>query len=318
MQKVIEEYSILNLKNHDKLNKIGKAISHPIRTKIMAQLHEYPKTIGEIAKLNNINIKNALFHINVLVESGMVKKISLPTEKNGVNIYAATTTDMYINYANDDGNDIEAYTQEIPVGMYADAHFDSVLRMASQEDIIRLDNNDPFNPIRSRASILWTSGGMVRYSFGKYFSTNQHIESVNFSFEICSETNGFRNDFKSDITISVNGIKLGVFTSDGDFGDIPGKYNPAFWPRTFTQYGHLLIISITENGTYFDHKLVSKTTIKDIGLDQHDDLQLRIENEKNTKHYGGFNLFGKGFGNYNQDILLTINYDQIEKEPTNK
>lgn len=315
MQKlIVEEYSFLNHENHEKISKIGKAISHTLRIKIFAQLHEYPKTISEIAKLNNISIKNALFHINILVDSGIVKKISLPTEKNGVNIYAATSTDIYLNCSNNNSKDIETYTQEMPVGMYADARFDSVLRMASQESIIRLVDNNPFNPIRRDASLIWTSGGMVTYSFGKYFSTTQHIESVNFSFEICSETNGFRNDFKSDITITVNGVKLGTFTCDGDFGDVVGKYNPAFWPRTYTQYGHLLIINITENGTYFDHKLVSKISIKDIKLDEHDDLRLTIENEKNAKHYGGFNLFGKGFGNYNQDILLTINYDQIEKK----
>ena len=311
--KISEEYSFLNFGDHERINKIGKAISHPIRTRIMAQLHEYPKTISEIAKLNDISIKDALFHVNVLVESGIVKKISLPADKNGVNIYAATSTDIYLNYAQEDVCDIETYTQEIPVGMYADARFDSVFRMASQKEVIRLDEKDAFNPIRKEASLLWTNGGMVTYSFGKNFSTTQHIESINFSFEICSETNGFRNDYKSDITISVNGIKLGIFTCDGDFGDIEGKCNPPFWGRTYTQYGHLLVINITNDGTYINHRLVSKITIEDIKLNEHDDLRLTIENERNAKHYGGFNLFGKGFGNYDQDILLTVNYDLASK-----
>lgn len=302
------EYSLIDPKCHKEVNKIGKALSHPIRTNMLCQIHEHPLTISELAKLNNICIKNAMFHINILLESGMIRKLALPTSKDGVSLFVLTATEMYFDYSEPSLKEMETYTQEISVGMYATARFDNILRLATQEKIVRLHHTDVYNPIRKDASLLWTDGGSVTYSFAKYFLENQKIESVNFSFEICSETNGYRNDFKSDITISVNGIRLGVFTSKGDFGDVRGKHNPPYWLRTYTQYGHLVVVSITNNGTYIDHQLVSDIKIKDIKLNEHDDLRLTIENEKNAKHYGGFNLFGKGFGNYDQDILLTINY----------
>lgn len=303
-----EELSFLNNEQHAEINKIGKAISHPIRTRILAQLYDYPKTVTELAKLNKISVKNILFHLDVLLDSGLITKKFLPNKKEGVGLYHDYLMGVSLSYFEQPKKEIKTYTQEIEVGMYSEARFDGTLRMATQKEIIRLDQNDPYNPIRKNASLLWTSGGMVTYSFGKYFYKKGKIESINFSFEICSEINGFRNDFKSDITLSVNGIKLGVFTSDGDFADIPGKLNPPFWNRNYSQYGYLLVINITNEGTFINHKLVSHIKIKDLQIEEHNDLKLTIENEIGSKHYGGFNLFGKGFGNYDQDILLIVNY----------
>ncbi len=308
LQLNIEKLSFLKSEQHAKINKIGKAISHPIRTKILAQLNDYPKTVTELAKLNKISVKNVLFHLDVLLDSGLVVKKFLPSKKEGVSIYHDYFRGVSLSYDEPSQKDIKTYSQEIEVGMYSEARFDGYLRMATQNDTISVDQNDPYNPVRKNASLIWTSGGMVTYSFGKYFYKKGKIESINFSFEICSEINGFRNDYKSDITLSVNGIKLGVFTSDGDFGDIPGKFNPSFWNRNYSQYGHLLVINITNDGTYINHKLVSNIKIKDLKIEEHSDLKLTIENEIGAKHYGGFNLFGKGFGNYDQDILLIVNY----------
>jgi predicted transcriptional regulator len=39
-------------------------------------------------------------------------------------------------------------------------------------------------------------------------------------------------------------------------------------------------------------------------------VNIRIGIAKNAKHAGGINIFGKGFGDYDQDIILKLFLDE--------
>ena len=73
---------------------------------------------------------------------------------------------------------------------------------------------------------------------------------ISFTFEICSETIYFNNNWPSDITVRVNGVELLTFTSPGDFGGRRGKYTPAYWPVTSTQFGLLKKIAVNNDGVF--------------------------------------------------------------------
>ena len=47
-------------------------------------------------------------------------------------------------------------------------------------------------------------------------------------------------------------------------------------------------------------------TLADLDLADHHSIRLRIGIEESAKHPGGINIFGRGFGNYDQDIVLGI------------
>ena len=54
--------------------------------------------------------------------------------------------------------------------------------------------------------------------------------------------------------------------------------------------------------------------ISNVGLDQLrlEDagvIRFRFEVEKESEHVGGLTLFGAGFGNYNQDIMVRVHYE---------
>ena len=40
-----------------------------------------------------------------------------------------------------------------------------------------------------------------------------------------------------------------------------------------------------------------------------DTLVLRIGNKPDARYKGGFNIFGRGFGDHGQDIRIEANYD---------
>ena len=53
---------------------------------------------------------------------------------------------------------------------------------------------------------------------------------------------------------------------------------------------------------------VSKVRISDIWLSENAFVTMTMGNKKNAKYEGGFNLFGKTFGDYPQDILMEIEF----------
>ena len=125
--------------------------------------------------------------------------------------------------------------------------------------------------------------------------------------EISSEF-PFSNDvWPSDITFSLNGIELGTWTSPGDFGDTRGKLNPEYWPDNLNQYGLLKTIRITDHGTYMDGDVLSPVTLEEID-DSLDIWDIRIEVKEDSENIGGVTLFGKSFGNHEQDIVVKTYY----------
>ena len=199
----------------------------------------------------------------------------------------------------------------MPIGHYTNARFDDYVRFATTKEMHRIDQNDAFNPLVKTADLLWTAGGMVEYSFSNNFAFEHEIREINISLEICSETFGHLNDWKSDITFAINGVELLTYTSLGDYGGKIGKLNPDWWDETYTQYGDLITISITNEGVFLNNKLANKKiAIGDLNLTGSNRLLFSLYNKKDAEHYGGFNLFGKNFGNYEQDIVLSAIYDE--------
>ena len=113
-------------------------------------------------------------------------------------------------------------------------------------------------------------------------------------------------DYPSDITLWVNGIEAGTWTSQSDFGGRRGKLNPDWWPDKNTQYGMLKTWKITEQGCYIDDDKAEDHKLKEFNLDRKDYVSVRIGIKDNAKHKGGLNLFGEAFGDFAQNIVMKI------------
>ena len=125
--------------------------------------------------------------------------------------------------------------------------------------------------------------------------------------ELSSEVPGTSADWPSDITVSVNGIEIGTWMSPGDFGDKRGVYTPDWWKLKGSQYGKLKNWRITHDGTFVDGMKISPVSLKELDLENHRSIRLKIGVNDDAKHPGGINIFGRGFGNYDQDIVLRLN-----------
>ena len=123
---------------------------------------------------------------------------------------------------------------------------------------------------------------------------------------------GTASDWPSDITVAVNGWELGVWTSPGDFGDQRGLYTPDWWKLKGSQYGMLKSWRVTPDGAFVDGVKISSLTSKDLDFSAHHSIRVRIEVKPDARHPGGVNIFGRGFGNYDQDIVLRT-YDRARE-----
>ena len=126
--------------------------------------------------------------------------------------------------------------------------------------------------------------------------------------ELCSEAPGYREDWKSDITVWINGCDCGTWTSPGDFGSRRGRLNPSSIGNGRTQYGLQVLWEITAEGCFVNGQKSHSTTIRQLHLADQSYIAVRVGNKPDARYQGGFNLFGKGFGDYDQDIVLTVEY----------
>src|SRR5204863_1914617 len=121
-----------------------------------------------------------------------------------------------------------------------------------------------------------------------------------------SEVPGTNTDWPSDISVWVNDVRIGTWTSPGDFGDKRGTLTPRWWKLEGSQYGRLTTWRVGDKGTTVDGAAVSRVGLKQLDLAGHSSIRLKIGIRERAKQPGGVNIFGRGFGNHDQDIVMRL------------
>ena len=107
-----------------------------------------------------------------------------------------------------------------------------------------------------------------------------------------------------------------MYTSPGDFGDVKGIFTPEWWYPNWNQYGLLKLLVINKKGTFIDGLKISDVTIDTFKLNYKSTIKFRLGVPDDAQHVGGLTIFGKSFGNYNQDINVRIHYSPLTEEDT--
>ncbi|MEK4435889.1 ArsR/SmtB family transcription factor [Paenibacillus sp. FSL K6-2862] len=201
--------------------------------------------------------------------------------------------------------------QTISVGHYTAFDIHPTCGLGTREKEIGVWDDPRYflDPERVQASILWFGRGYVEYKTPNYLYPEPSVNAIEISMEIASEAPGLRDDWPSDITFTFNGIKLGTWTSPADFGRAArGKYTPEWWHRNVNQYGLLKTIRVDASGTTIDGKWMSDVTLNEVKLGE-PFWTLRFAVEEQANHVGGVTLYGAGFGNHDQDIVIRVYVD---------
>ena len=287
-----------------------KALGSDTRIQILNILLENEQmSMNQLATELNISNGALTGHIKKLEECGLIN-ISNESAGHGNQKMRSVTQDRIIVDIKKPIDYKNVFETEIKVGQFSRHQVWPTCGIATSESLIgEFDDIRYFNhPDRFTANILWFTKGYVEYTIPNLIPSNQRITQLSISAELSSEAPGIDNNWPSDISFYINDTKIGMWTSPGDFGDVHGMFTPQWWPQNWNQYGLLKLLVINDYGTYIDGLKISDVSTLSLHLDYSSDIRLRLAVENDSEHVGGITLYGKSFGNYDQDIRVAINY----------
>jgi len=306
-----------NKKNHaliidsSKNSKALKAFSSETRVRILEILQNQELNVTEIARKLGIPQSTATTSLLILEEAGLIDSHIANGVKGGQKVCTARYKEFLITFNPPNfpaENDV--IEVEMPVGLFTSYDVSAPCGLCNRDSIIGyLDVPGTFfSPDRIKAALVWFEKGYVEYKFpnNALYLEKKTIKRLELSMEMSSEVPGTNKKWLSDISVWINEKEVGVWTSPGDFGDRRGKFTPLFWKLEGSQYGILTTWEVTEKGTFIDRRQISGVNLGDLRINDHHSVKVRIGIAENAKHTGGINIFGKGFGDYDQDIILRL------------
>jgi len=287
-------------------------LSSDLRLRILKLLGTEALNINEISERLALPQSTVATNVAILEKTGLVHADVVKAKKGNQKICRAAYREIVIRFVDEEKRpDDDVIEVEMPIGLYTGCEVSAPCGLCSSEGIIGyLDVPDSFlNPDRMKAGLLWFERGWVEYKFpNNSLYKDRPIRKLEISAELSSETPGTDKNWLSDITIWVNSVELGSWTSPGDFGDRRGKLTPDWWKLEGSQYGLLKNWIVTGAGSFVDGVRISDVRLSDLALAEHHSIKVRIGVKDGAEHVGGLNVFGRGFGNYDQAIVLRLGF----------
>ncbi|MDR2052994.1 MAG: ArsR family transcriptional regulator [Treponema sp.] len=290
------------------INKL-KALSSAYRVKMLDILRKQNLNVNELCALMNLPQSTVATHISILEEAGLVTSEKIKARKGNQKRCRTAFSEIIVKFPEAKVEDKPSIDVEMPIGIFTNWAVSPPCGLCSSKKIIGfLDTPDSFvNPERMKAGLLWFEHGFVEYQFpNNSIYDNRGLRKLEVSVELSSEIPGTNKNWLSDITLWINKVEIGSWTSPGDFGDRRGIYTPSWWKLEGSQYGLLKHWSLTGEGSFVDGVKISDVKLSDIKLAEHHSIRIKLGVRKDAEHLGGINIFGRGFGNYDQDIILRL------------
>jgi len=288
-----------------------KGLASDVRINILKLLRlSGPKNINQIAEHLGLPQSTVSINVKTLEDCGLIYTESQRARKGSQKVCHSAVQEILISFAEPMVDRLDNVIEvSMPLGLYTQFDVTAPCGLCTEEGVIGLlDVPDTFlDPDRMRAGLLWFTRGYVEYQFpNNTLLKKTKPKALEFSMELSSEVPGTAADWPSDIFLQVNGIEIGTWTSPGDFGDKRGVFTPDWWKLKGSQYGKLKNWRISDQGSFVDGVRISGVTLDDLGLENHRSIRMRIGVKDDAHHPGGINIFGRGFGNYAQDIVLRM------------
>ncbi|MEF2246307.1 MULTISPECIES: ArsR/SmtB family transcription factor [unclassified Paenibacillus] len=303
----------------EKLVKVAHALSTRARVDILRLLSARSMNVIEIAEALSLPVSTVANNVKILEAAELIYTELLPAVRGAMKVCTRSYDDVHMilnTTIRDSQDDKQVYVIDMPIGQYSDCEVYPTCGIANAEAMI-IQEDEPasfYHPNHIGAGIIWFRKGYVEYLLPLEIPQGSQIDSIEFSMEICSEAPNFDHDWPSDISVWVNGVEIGMWTSPGDFGDRKGRLNSNWWvQQTTTQYGLLKTWRVDAERTTLDMKKVSDVTLADLKLEQGPSVRLRIGVKADALHKGGINLFGRSFGDHEQDIVMKVHYTAAEQ-----
>lgn len=292
------------------VERVLKALDSANRLKMLRLLANRVASVNDIAATLELPMSTTALHIETLEEAGLIRTELEPASRGLRKVCARMYDNVVLELPLPETASDDAIELSMPVGAFVDCQVTPTCGLAGDDGPVGLfdDAASFYEPGRIEAQLVWFHHGYVEYRFPNRIPSGAVPESISLSMEVCSEAPLYNHQWPSDITVWINGVELGSWTSPADFGGEPGRLTPAWWTPRNTQYGLLKVWTVGERGTSVDGMSISGVSVRDLALLQAPFIGVRIGVKPESTYVGGINLFGSRFGNYPQDLILRIVY----------
>jgi predicted transcriptional regulator len=280
------------------------------RVRIIELLNEKPYSIKELAHALEISSAIITRHIQKLETAGIIGSESVSGVRGRRKVCRLLAESITLHFKKPELPDRNQYAVTVPIGQYSNYQIKATCGLASETGIIGMFDDPRYfsDPEHVKARHLWFASGYVEYRIPNFLVGSQRVTIMSVSLEVCSEAPGFNESWPSDLTFYINDVRLGTWTCPGDFGSNPGVYTPNWW-RLGTQHGLLKSVSVRPDGAYIDGIKLSDVSTKVLAIGVGEEIRFKIACHETAEHCGGISLFGKQFGNYDQEIEVTVHHE---------
>ncbi|WP_265457901.1 ArsR/SmtB family transcription factor [Enterococcus sp. HY326] len=289
---------------------VFEALASDTRIKMIRFVGDKQKSIQEIAE--HLGISNAIVsrHVQQLEDAGILSSERGLGKNRNKKMVFLKVDNINIVFPEKIYQPFHLHQTDLKIGHFTDVLVEPTCGLATVDGVVGKSDDPKYflDGNRVNAALLWFNRGFVEYKVPNLLQADEIPELLEISLEIASEFPLSNNVWPSDISIFVNDVKVAVYTVPGNFSDVRGRYTPKWWNDEFSQYGLLKHIRINKLDTGIDGEAYSEITINDLNLQESPIIKLRLEIEKDAKNQGGLTLFGKGFGNHDQNILINTYY----------
>ncbi|BDP43723.1 transcriptional regulator (plasmid) [Deinococcus aetherius] len=297
---------------NDEAIAVLRALASDTRVLILSLLTYESTNVATLAAALDIPLSTLNFNVRQLQEAGLIDVAYEPGTRGTQKLLRKRYDEVTVRLP---GVTVQSAADglvelALPVGAYRGAEVRPSCGLLSDTRFIGV-NDDPRSfqeAERAFAQLLWFQQGYVEYAFHKNVPFGATLTELEFSAELCSEAPDYNLDWPSDITLSVNGVDVGTWTSPADYGGRRGHLTPPWWPPDQTMYGELKTWTVTPGGTLLDGAPCSAVTLADLNLAAASHIAVRLGVKSDARHVGGLNLFGGRCGDHPQDLLLRLRY----------
>ena len=293
---------------------VFQALSSEVRISILKVLMDKGRmSMNDLALALGLTNGAITAHIRKLEEAGLIR-INADSSGHGNLKICEPHLDKILFVFGGNTTMQNEYHSHLRVGQFSSCKVYPTCGLSTASSILgEVDDPRYFtHQKRFEADILWFTKGFVEYMIPCVIPSRSRIEQISVSLELSSEAPGSNSNWPSDIHFYLNGTLVGMWTSPGDFADVPGIFTPGWWYSSWNQYGLLKTLSVRQDGTYMDDVRISDVSIQALNLSPRSPMYLRLAVPDTARHIGGLTLFGRDFGNYNQDIEFRIVYNNEE------
>ncbi|WP_412026914.1 ArsR/SmtB family transcription factor [Deinococcus yunweiensis] len=304
---------LLNLEGETALP-ILKALASETRLLILSLLTHNAMNVSELAAALGLPHSTVNFNLGQLQAAGLITVEYEPGTRGSQKLCSRRFDEVAFKLP---GAAVEAnvaqVTVSMPIGNYSHIEATPTCGLASEVKIIGLldDPRSFYEPEHVYAQILWLGkAGYVEYMFPNNLPYGSRVTRLELSMEVCSEAPQYNHDWPSDITVWINDHEIGTFTSPGDFGGERGRLTPEWWVQDQTMSGQLKRWTVTEAGSGVDGSDPTGVALSMLQLNPstRSHIKVRIGVKPDAVNRRGLNLFGRKFGNYEQDLVMRMDY----------